>query len=171
MREMTGSTVLALVRTLRPEDAAAWHVLQEGIYREEQWFVGDSPPSVEALNRKLMAVDARFELYLGALAGSALAGWLELHRYTALRLSHVAVLTLAVALPYRRQGLGRRLLQEAYRWARRVGVEKLQLSVRATNLAAQALYQAEGFAEEGREARQIRQGDRYEDNLLMAKFL
>jgi len=169
---MVGGTALRiLVRALYPEDAAAWHHLQLGIYREQQWFVGDTPPPVEALSRKLLAVDASHDLYLGALAGGVLVGWLELHRYTTPRLSHVAVLTLAVALPYRRRGLGRRLLQEAYRWARRAGGEKLQLNVRAANLAAQGLYQTEGFVQEGCEARQIRQGDRYEDNLLMAKFL
>lgn len=169
---MTGGTALrTFLRALRPEDAAAWHALQVGIYCEQQWFVSDAPASVEALSRKLLAVDASCDLYLGALADGALVGWLELHRYTALRLSHVAVLTLAVALPYRRQGLGRRLLQESYRWARRVGVEKLQLNVRAANLVAQSLYRSEGFVQEGREARQIRQDDYYEDNLLMAKFL
>lgn len=168
---MTGSTALrTLVRTLYPEDAAAWHALQIAIYREQQWFVGDSPPSPEALARKLLAVDD-YDLYLGALADGSLVGWLELHRFAARRLSHVAMVTLAVALPYRRRGLGRRLLQESYRWARRAGIEKLQLTVRATNLAAHALYQAEGFVPEGCEVRQIRQGDHYEDNLLMAKFL
>jgi ribosomal protein S18 acetylase RimI-like enzyme len=169
---MVGGTALRiLVRALSPEDAAAWHNLQLGIYREQQWFVGDTPPPADALSRKLLAVDASYDLYLGALVGGVLVGWLELHRYTTPRLSHVAVLTLAVALPYRRRGLGRRLLQEAYRWARRVGVEKLQLNVRAGNLAARALYRSEGFSEEGREVRQLRQGDYYEDNLLLAKFL
>lgn len=169
---MAGSTVLRTsVRVLYPEDAVAWHALQAGIYCEQQWFIGDTPPSVEALSRKLLSADASSELYLGALADGALVGWLELHRYSALRLSHVAVVTLAVALPYRRQGLGRQLLQESCRWAWRVGIEKLQLNVRAANLAAQALYLAEGFVLEGRELRQIRQGKSYEDNLLMAKFL
>jgi ribosomal protein S18 acetylase RimI-like enzyme len=145
--------------------------LQAGIYQEEQWFVGDGPPSVEALARKLRVIDARQELYLGAEIDGKLVGWLELRRFGFVRLSHVAVLTLAIAAPYRRQGLGRRLLHEGYRWAKRVGVEKLQLNVRAANAAALALYRSEGFVEEGREVRQIRQGDRYEDNLLMAKFL
>jgi ribosomal protein S18 acetylase RimI-like enzyme len=50
-------------------------------------------------------------------------------------------------------------------------VFKLQLSVRARNEAAIALYRREGFALEGRERAQILDEEGFEDNLVMAKFL
>ena len=98
-------------------------------------------------------------------------GWLELHRLPPKKLSHVAVLTLAVAAPYRQQGIAGQLLARAYPWAREVGVAKLQLSVRSHNRAARALYEREGFGLEGCERQQVYDGGVFEDNLLMAKFL
>jgi ribosomal protein S18 acetylase RimI-like enzyme len=76
-----------------------------------------------------------------------------------------------VAPEHRRSGVGRALMHDAYAWAERVGVEKISLNVRASNAPAIALYRSEGFALEGREARHIRIGETYEDNLVMARFM
>ena len=159
------------LRHARPEDARAIIALQKSIYREGRWFVGDAPLSVDALLRRLRSLDNDATLYLIAARGTEVDGWLELHRLTPRRLRHVAMLTIAVASPARGQGLGTRLLTASYGWARRVGVEKIALNVRASNTAAIALYERQGFVFEGCEARQIREGDRFEDNFLMAKFL
>lgn len=160
--------------TLRPAteaDAAALVRLQRAIYREGRWFVGDGPPSQEALARRLRAVDPDSSLVLVALDGEEAAGWLELHRLPPERLRHTAMLTIAVAARWRRRGLGRRLLRRAYRWAERAGVRKLSLNVRAGNRAARALYETEGFVIEGCERDHVRTDEGFEDNVIMAKFL
>ena len=56
-------------------------------------------------------------------------------------------------------------------WARRVGVEKLRLDVRASNHPAIALYESEGFEREGCERRFLRDETGYDDNLTYGKFL
>jgi len=48
----------------------------------------------------------------------------------------------------RRQGIARRLLEKAEDWCREQGYKKLKLEVAATNGAARALYEADGFAQE-----------------------
>jgi len=53
--------------------------------------------------------------------------------------------TLAVRPRSRRQGLGRRLLEEMMKLAMERGAKRMTLEVRATNRAAQRLYQAYGF--------------------------
>lgn len=160
------------VRTATSEDAAGIFALQKAIYAEARWFVGDGPPSVESLTRRLRALEPNMSLYLVA-AGAAgeVAAWLELNRLSPVKLQHVAVLTLAVAPLQRRQGIAGTLLHEAERWALRVGVEKISLNVRANNEAALKLYQQHGFILEGRERAHIRVDGGYEDNLIMAKFL
>jgi ribosomal protein S18 acetylase RimI-like enzyme len=159
------------VRDARATDAAAWWSLQRGIYDEGAWFVGDGPPSEGALAARLRALDAaRAGVWL-AVIGDEIAGWCEVSRLAAVRLQHVAVLTLAVAAPHRRRGCGEALVATAEGWARRVGVRKLSLSVRGGNGPAQALYHAAGFVLEGVERDHIRTGDAFEDNLVMAKYL
>jgi len=168
---MPGTRLPVRVRRAAGADAAGVTRLLRGIYAEGEAFVGDGAPHSETLAGHLEADDPDRALYLIAVVGEALAGWLELHRHPPRRLRHVAVLTLAVAPQHRRTGVGRALMHHAYAWAERVGVEKISLNVRAGNAPAIALYRSEGFALEGCEVRHIRMGETYEDNLVMARFL
>jgi ribosomal protein S18 acetylase RimI-like enzyme len=161
-----------IIRPAQITDAEALVKLQAEIYDEGRWFVGDGPPAVDTVARRLRSINDTMSLYLVAAAPSlGVLGWLELHRLQPQRLQHVAVLTLAVSAQARRQGLATRLLESSYTWAMHVGVEKVTLNVRAHNTAAINLYEAHGFELEGRERQQIRESASYEDNLLMAKFL
>jgi ribosomal protein S18 acetylase RimI-like enzyme len=159
------------LRSARSSDAEALRNLQDEIYREGSWFVGDGPPSVGALQRQLRGRDSRRSLVLVAALGDGICAWLELHRLHPRRLEHVALLTLAVGRRHRRRGLGRALLDRAVAWARRVGVVKISLHVRSGNGAAIALYRSCGFVEEGRERDQVRGDEGFEDNLIMARFV
>ena len=166
------STSRPTVRHARPSDATALVSLQAEIYAEGRWFVGDGPPSAQTLERRLRAFGEEMTLYLVALPPKGeVCAWLELHRLTPKRLQHVAMLTLAVSERWRQRGVATKLLENAYRWARQNGVRKVQLNVRANNRAALALYETQGFEQEGCERAQILEGERFEDNLLMAKFL
>jgi len=60
------------------------------------------------------------------------------------------ILNLSVVPDARRQGLGRQLLRRFIDDARRFHAEQLFLEVRRSNVAAIALYEAEGFAAVGR---------------------
>ena len=160
------------VRRARPSDASALVNLQAEIYAEGRWFVGDGPPSAQTLERRLRAFGDEMTLYLVALPPKGeVCAWLELHRLTPKRLRHVAMLTLAVSSDWRQRGVATKLLENAYRWAAQNDVRKVQLNVRANNGAALALYRSQGFEQEGCERSQILEGERYEDNILMAKFL
>lgn len=143
----------------------------EGIYGEGRWFVGDEAPSAGLLARRLRGLDPARELMVVGEAEAAPIAWLEAARYLPRRLAHVATLTLGVAPAWRGHGVATRLLRAAVPWARRVGVEKLRLDVRAGNTAARALYEKEGFVLEGREVGHVRTEDGYEDNLLMGRWI
>jgi ribosomal protein S18 acetylase RimI-like enzyme len=60
---------------------------------------------------------------------------------------------LAVAAPYRRQGLGRQLIDWLYASALEAGVGRIDLELRTSNAAALAFYSALGFEGQG-----VRQG-------------
>lgn len=83
--------------------------------------------------------------------------------------TEVDVHNLAVDPAYRRQGIGRSLLQSVIDEAKNQGASRITLEVRKSNDAAQRLYRSVGFATEG-----VRRGyysDDGEDALAMALAL
>ena len=154
-------------------DATDLRDLQQSVYDEDDWFVGDGPLDVGSLTRRIRSLKPSTSLYLvaEAQAGGELVAWLELHRLFPQKLKHVATLTLAVKRPWRGQGIAKTLLESAYTWATQMGVGKITLNVRANNAAAISLYKRQGFDLEGREKAHIRLETGFEDNLIMAKAL
>lgn len=161
------------IRPALSSDAAQLTALQQSVYDENRWFVGDGPPDVAALTRRLRSLEPAGSLYLVARAPGEdeLIAWLELHRLFPQKLKHVATLTLAVKRSWRGRGLAKMLLHQAYDWAKTSGVRKISLNVRANNLDAIRLYERQGFELEGREKAHIKLEDGFEDNLIMAKIL
>jgi ribosomal-protein-alanine N-acetyltransferase len=60
------------------------------------------------------------------------------------------ILTIAVDEQYKRQGIGRKLVEQAQKHAFREGAKTVFLEVAEDNDAARALYEACGFSEHGR---------------------
>ncbi len=85
---------------------------------------------------------------------------------------HVAELGLFVLRPYRCQGVGTQLLAWMLDWAVQAEkIEKITLSVFATNEPALRLYRKFNFVQEGCLRQQIKHGMDYIDFLQMAYFL
>jgi ribosomal-protein-alanine N-acetyltransferase len=91
-----------------------------------------------------LVAPARFHRVL-VTADGALAAYL----FTAWQYLDLHVLKVATLPAYRRQGLGRRLMEIAENHARQVGGESLTLEVRTTNEPAIGLYQALGYEPAG----------------------
>ncbi|MDB4937086.1 MAG: Ribosomal-protein-S18p-alanine acetyltransferase [Labilithrix sp.] len=60
-------------------------------------------------------------------------------------LDEVQLLNVAVAIPSRRQGIGRALMNDLLSYARGHAVTRILLEVRASNTPAIALYESQGF--------------------------
>jgi [ribosomal protein S18]-alanine N-acetyltransferase len=60
-------------------------------------------------------------------------------------LDEIHVINVVVAAQHRRRGIGRRLLDDVFTYARASGVQRVLLEVRESNAAALALYEALGF--------------------------
>ena len=75
----------------------------------------------------------------------------------------------SVASGWRRQGIGNRLVQTILNRARERSVREVYLEVRVSNLGAQSLYRAFGFAEVGRRRNYYQEP--VEDALVMKKQL
>jgi ribosomal protein S18 acetylase RimI-like enzyme len=81
-----------------------------------------------------------------------------------------ALVSLYVRPQARGIGVGRRLVEAIIDTARRY-VEVVQLAVVTGNEAALRLYTGLGFVQYGLEKKALKQGDRYYDEILMAKDL
>lgn len=79
------------------------------------------------------------------------------------------VLTLAVDEPWRRQGVGRMLLDAAIAEAGRRGASAMLLEVGVLNTSAQALYAGSGFAVVGRRRKYYKGPNGSEDALVMKR--
>lgn len=100
----------------------------------------------------------------GELVGHAMLDPLTL---SAVR--HVVHLTMAVHLGWQGMGVGRALLSHLVAWAKAApAVEKIELHVRSSNVAARALYVALGFETVGRWRRRVKIGPGlYVDDVAM----
>lgn len=108
-----------------------------------------------------------------ACRGEVVLGYIAIGRRTAFASNaHVASIRSIVVSPeHARAGLGRQLLNEAEKEARRRGFRALRLNVMGSNIAARALYVSAGFAELGRYPAEFRVEDEWIDDVFMGKAL
>lgn len=106
-----------------------------------------------------------------AVDGDKVVGWCDVFPFNNPRQAHRGGLGMGLLSAYRGQGLGTRLMQATLDHAKRFGLEKVELTVYKTNLAAIALYRKFGFHEEGVVEKFRKLDGVYFDCLAMAKFL
>ena len=86
-------------------------------------------------------------------------------------LDETHVLNIAVTPARQRQGLARRLLEQAIDAARRDAMSVIYLEVRESNHSARALYESLGFTVSGTRKNYYRRGDGHEHAVLMQCLL
>jgi len=99
---------------------------------------------------------------------------LRRHRHAAVFVAEIdgtIVGRLSIARDHRRLGAGTALMEGAERWARGVGVRKIELHVFPHNGPAIALYEGLGYEQEGFRHGHYRRGNDFVDAILMAKRL
>jgi RimJ/RimL family protein N-acetyltransferase len=160
------------IRPARPRDARSFLDAYRGIAAEKRFIrtetVKHSPRFFRKRFRRSWDENAA---HLLALDDDRVVGSISIRRDDHPVTHHVATLDMLVVPTHRRRGIGSALLDEALRWARSYGVERIELSVYPHNDAALALYRRFGFVEEGRLVRHSKKSYGYEDEILMAVWL
>jgi ribosomal protein S18 acetylase RimI-like enzyme len=86
-------------------------------------------------------------------------------------MAHVGQLGTFLRLEWRRQGIGEALFENTVEFARKHDFRKFVIQVRSSNVAAQSFYGRLGFRACGRLARQVRIGQKEDDEIIMEFFL
>ena len=133
--------------------------LQDVLAIEEECF--PLPWSKASFLYELLENERAF--YCVAKAGGKVLGYVGM--WMILDEGHIT--NLAVASAYRRQGIGRALLQHLVEESKKLGIRYLTLEVRRSNLSAQLLYEEFGFVRTG--VRPHYYQDNQEDAIIMWK--
>jgi RimJ/RimL family protein N-acetyltransferase len=104
-------------------------------------------------------------------AGYELAGYVAATGGEFNRIRHTAYIVAGVRQSYAGQGIGTRLFGALDAWARTTDLRRLELTVRADNVAAIRLYQKMGYQVEGTKRASLLVGGELIDELYMARLL
>lgn len=165
------------IRQAEPEDAAELIAYFRRIFAEPGinliTEVDEFAPTVEMESRTIRDFARQVNsLFLVAEIDGQLVGQLTLEGGKRRNVRHSAVLGITVARDWRGQGVGRRLLEHAIRWARDGRLlTRIELHVFARNEGAVHLYRAIGFELEGRRRRAVVRDGEPLDDLVMGLLL
>lgn len=99
-------------------------------------------------------------------------GWCDIISKSIPEYSHVGVLGMGILSEYRGRGLGKKLLAKTINHAKEINkLEKIELVVFESNINAIKLYKKFGFFEEGKRLKARKIDGKYDNELLMGKFL
>jgi L-amino acid N-acyltransferase YncA len=159
------------IRDATIADLAGYHACLGAVALERKYIGFVEPPPLASSESWMTSVLELRCPFLVACAGTEVVGWCDVGPRSREGFRHTGELGMGLLAHARGQGLGRALLTEAITRARAWPLEKLELQVYASNQAARHLYQAVGFAVEGRRVRARKLDGAYDDVLLMGLFL
>ena len=119
------------------------------VARERRYLaLTEAPPPDQAYGFYRRVLAENLVMFLAVLDGQVI-GWCDALPTFGQARAHVAILGIAVVPEHRGRGIGRKLLQRTMAGAWDAGFSRIELTVRADNPSARALYESCGFQTEG----------------------
>ncbi|KJC33643.1 acetyltransferase [Bradyrhizobium sp. LTSP885] len=135
---------------IREEYAEGFNRVLGVVARERRYLSFLDAPSIESTRAFIRDnINSGFPQVV-ALSDDEVVGWCDVTRKARPVHSHVGILGMGLLPAFRGQGLGIKLIERALTAAKEFGFHRVELSVRADNLNAIALYKKAGFEPEGR---------------------
>lgn len=152
-------------------DVESFHACLDAVAREQRYLALMEAPPLRELESFVAQNMAHQVPQVVAKDGNVVVGWCDISPGLHQTLQHCGTLGMGVLGGYRGRGIGRRLLRACVGLAKDGGMTRVELEVRADNLAAIALYQSVGFEHEGTKKRGMRVSGEYQDTIAMALLL
>lgn len=163
---------MIIVRSIKVEDVPGFRMALDSVCRERTFLAAlEAPSEQDATEFVLRNVERGYPQFV-AVSGCSIIGWCDaIPGDPSAGTAHVGRLGMGVVREFRGQGIGARLLDATINQGRAVGLEKIELSVYASNKPAIALYEKHGFVEESRKKQGRLIDGAYDDVLLFALML
>jgi RimJ/RimL family protein N-acetyltransferase len=158
------------IRQISQEDIESLHACLDSVARERNYLGFTQAAPIEETRKSLVEDMERGVIRLIALDDLKVVGWCHIRPDRWEGFTHAGWLGMGVLKEYRGQGLGSALLHQTLAEARHRGMERVELSVFASNIAAIHLYEKFNFQTEGRKKKARKLDGRYDDIIMMALF-
>lgn len=149
------------------EHTESFRACLDAVSRERRFLALTQAPPGNAVREFIRSAIARRVPQYVALDGKQVIGWCDIFPNERESFAHVGRLGMGLLPQYRGQGIGRRLAEKTIARAKRIGLERIELDVYASNKPAIALYKSLGFALEGVKRKGRRLDGIYDDVLVM----
>ncbi len=160
-----------VIREATLEDLKGYHACLSRVALERKYIGFLEAPPVEKSKQWMESVLRSGCPFLVVESLGEIVGWCDVGRNDRQGFTHLGELGMGLDSNFRGQGLGAELLRTAVGHARRVGLEKLELEVFASNVAARKLYEKLGFSVDGVRVKARKLGEEYTDVVCMSLFL
>ena len=163
------------IREIHEGDAEAFLDLLTRIDAETDLMLleaGERVTTVEEQRERIKGILSKEnQTILVALHAGQLVGYLVAIGGEVRRIRHRAYLVIGVLQAFTGRQIGTRLFTALEIWARRHGIERLELTVRTDNERGTGLYKKVGFEIEGLKSRSLKVKGTYVNEYYMAKIL
>ncbi len=153
------------------EHIESFHACLDSVARERLYlaFV-QAPPLASTREFVLSNLDNDVPQVVAVRAGEVI-GWCDISPLRYEGFTHCGRLGMGVHKDYRRRGIGQWLVEKAIQIAHEKGLERIELEVFASNIAAIKLYEKLGFVTEGVKVKARKIDGAYDDLVQMALFI
>jgi ribosomal protein S18 acetylase RimI-like enzyme len=158
------------IRPTRIDDAFSVSVCISHVARERHFITAISGFNPLSTRNYLQFIQKKGGIHFVALDGNAIVGWCDVIPGMFEDLVNVGRLSIGLLPEYRRKGLGKLLLSQVIETTFKSFIERIELEVFASNLAAIGLYRSTGFREVRKKTNGHKTHNQVEDILLFGLF-
>jgi len=165
----------ATLRPITEADAEGYRACLDRVAAERRYLAFTAAPGLSEVKFYIKAMLQRGLPFIVAVdADDRVVGWCNIHVPPPSEhrggFGHVGTVGMGLDAAWRGRGLGRQMLLTVFDSAGRVGIERVELQVYASNESAVKLYRKFGFVTEGVKTRARKLDGQYDDIIMMARL-
>jgi ribosomal protein S18 acetylase RimI-like enzyme len=149
----------------------SYHACLDAVARERLYLAFLQAPPLSATREFVLSNIANDVAQFVALGSGEVIGWCDVRPFKLEGFTHCGSLGMGVRKDYRGRGIGERLVRRTIGRAKEKGLERIELEVFVSNVAAIKLYEKVGFVTEGLKKRARKIDENYDDLVEMARFI